>query len=412
MTSELETELDALAGELVEAQDRLLALYDLARTMRGFLEPEPLLEALVAEAMRLVGARAGAALLTREDQAPIVVASAGMPAESPALARLLGDRGQAASVEQRVTAAGRWLLVPVPLRAANRALLVLLRDAGTRFMTPDEKLAAAIAGHAGSHLDGVLLHQESLHQARMELEFDLARAVQLGLTPPLPVGYPGLDVYAESRPASIVGGDFYDFAAAPGDRLLCTLGDVAGHGIPAAMLVAMTRAAVRGAVRSAAGASPAGILERANADLQQDYGRLGLFATVLLSRLDAASGLLTVANAGHSPVIYRPAQGGARLVRADAPPLGVLDEWPGHDLDLRLESGDTLIAATDGFSEAENGRTGEMFGYDRLLRLAERTAGLRAAEIGRAFFAEVDDFSAGGTATDDQTLLVVCRGGS
>jgi sigma-B regulation protein RsbU (phosphoserine phosphatase) len=409
MTSALESELEALTGELVEVQDRLLALYDLARTMRGYLEPEPLLGALVAEAMRLVGARAGAAMQEREDQPPLVVASPGMPVEPSELGHLLNEHGRLTAVEQRVTEDGRWLLVPVPLRARTRALLVLLRDADTRFMTPDEKLAAAIAAHAGSHLDGVLLHQESLHQTRMELEFDLARAVQRGLTPPLPVGYAGLDIYAESRPASIVGGDFYDFVGTENGLLLCTLGDVAGHGIPAAMLVAMTRAAVRGAVRSATGAAPAGILERANADLQQDYGRLGLFATVLLSRLDPAAGLLTVGNAGHSPVIYRPAQGGARLVRADAPPLGVLDEWPGRDLDLRLEPGDILIAATDGFSEAENGRTGEMFGYDRLLGLAERTATLGATEIGVAFFAAIDDFSAGATATDDQTLLVIRR---
>jgi sigma-B regulation protein RsbU (phosphoserine phosphatase) len=340
-----------------------------------------------------------------------VSAAPGLRVQPRSLAHLVEDPGRAlTSIEQEATPAGRLLLVPVPLRATTRALLVLVRQASGRFMMPEEKLAVAIAAHAGSQLDSVLLYQESLRRTRLELEFDLARSVQRGLTPPLPAGYPGLDVYAESRPTSIVGGDFFDFVTTADDQLLCTIGDVAGKGIPAAMLVAMTRAALRGAARGSGGAAPARILERANADLLQDYGRLALFATVLLGRLDPAAGLLTVANAGHSPVIYRPAGGPARLIRSDAPPLGVLEEWPGGDLELRLDPGAMLIVATDGISEAENPTTGELYGYDRVVALAETTAGLTASGIAAAFFGAVDDFSAGvDSAADDQTLLVVRR---
>lgn len=408
-----EDELDALTAELVQVQDQLLAMYDLSRTIRGHMEPQSLLVALMSEAIRLVHAAGGFALLEEDGHPPVVARSEGVALERQLLQDLVrdpqGDGAWPSGLVQRVTPLGRLLLVPLSLREHARAVLGLLRPPDHRFMAPDEKLAAAIASQAAAQLDGVLLYQASLRRQRMELEFDLARSIQQGLTPPVPTQCVGLDVFAESRAASIVGGDFFDFVASREGPLLCTFGDVAGKGIPAAMLVAMTRASVRAAARAGRFREPARVLERANADLEQDYGRLSLFATVLLACFEAAEGVLTLANAGHSPVMYRPAGGAARLVRADAPPLGVLEHWDGGDLSLPLGPGDALVVATDGFSEAENARSGEMFGYDRLLALVDRTAGQPAAEVGATFFEAVDAFCAGATAGDDQTLLVVRR---
>jgi sigma-B regulation protein RsbU (phosphoserine phosphatase) len=114
---------------------------------------------------------------------------------------------------------------------------------------------------------------------------------------------------------------------------------------------------------------------------------------------------LVFANAGHSPVIYRPTRGRARFLQADECPLGVRPDWRGADSGLRFAPGDLLVAATDGFSEAYDERTGELFGYRRLLDFAERTAGLSAADIAAALFQATDDF--GGAAADDRTLVIV-----
>jgi len=408
--ADLHEELEAVTAELIEVQDQLLAMYDVARVMRGHREPEPLLAALVAEAVRLVRADGAFAVLPRAGHDPLVVLSPGFPIEPATAARLVEElASEPEAVRQQVSAAGRALLVPVALLDRRSAILGMVRTAGTRFDLPEEKLAAAVAAHAGAQLESVLAHQEELSRTRLELEFELARSVQVGLMPPQPVGYRGLDVLAEARPASMVGGDFFDFVARDDGALFCVLGDVAGHGIPAAMLVAMTRAAVRSAARGGDDSSPSAVLQRANGELFHDFSQLGLFATLFVTRVDPHGGRLAMANAGHSPVIYRPAGGEAHMLRAQSPPLGVLEHWRGTDTELPLGPEDLLVAATDGFSEAEDASTGELFGYDRLIGLADLAAGRRSAEVAASFFDATNRFSAGmeAGAGDDRTVLVV-----
>ena len=90
-----------------------------------------------------------------------------------------------------------------------------------------------------------------------------------------------------------------------------------------------------------------------------------------------------------------------------APPIGVLADWSDASRPLRLGRDDLLVAATDGFSEAEREDTGEMFGYDRLLDLTERSAGLSAAGVAGALFEATDEFSGAGDTGDDRTALVL-----
>lgn len=402
---DLSGELDALTAELVEVQDQLLALYDLARSLRGYLEPEPLLDALLASAVRLARAGGGFATLAGDSgRPPVMVATPGVDAELGATMAASGGMG----ARQMPMPAGRLLVVPIPLHEQATAVLGLFRLSGALFSAPEEKLVSAMAAQAGAQLEGVLLHQESLRRTRLNLEFELARRVQAGLTPEVPLGTPGLDVTAESRPASIVGGDFYDFTPT-GHGMVTLVGDVAGKGIPAAMLVGMTRAVIRASTRSAPRAGPAAVLRRANEDLYYDYSQLGQFATVLLASYDPIGRRLLVANAGHSPVIYRSARGRARLIRSSAPPLGVLPDWDGEDVELWLDRDDLLIAATDGFSDATN-PTGTLFGHERLLDLANEAEG-SAAAVARAFFRASDAFEAGSeTGPVDDRTIVVLRG--
>jgi phosphoserine phosphatase RsbU/P len=409
---DLEKDLDAVTAELVEVQDQLLAMYDLAGALRGYLEPDALLAVLISEAMRLVGTAGGFAALG--DAEGRVVTSPGLgvePADIMRLVELCGGGGTNVIVHS-APSVGRVMLVPIPLHDRPSAVLGLLRDLGSSFTAPEQKMMGAIAAYGGAQLEGVLLHQDSLRRTRFELEFELARSIQADLSPALPAGHPGVDVYAESRSAHVVGGDFFDFAVGDDDRLVCLLGDVAGKGIPAALLVAMTRAIMRTASREMVGSSPGIVLKHANADLYQDFSHLGRFATVLLACFEPTTGRIVAANAGHSPVVYRPAEGQARLVHANAVPIGVLPEWDAADSALRLAPGDLLVVATDGFSETEDPVTGELFGYDRLLELVDRVAAQDAAGIGAALFQATDAFSSGAEADDDKTVLILQGVGS
>jgi sigma-B regulation protein RsbU (phosphoserine phosphatase) len=408
---DLEKDLDAVTAELVEVQDQLLAMYDLAGALRGYLEPDALLAVLVSEAMRLVGTAGGFAALGDEEDRVVTSPHLGLdPAGIRMLVALPGDGTDV--IVRSVPSVGRVMLVSIPLHDRPSAVLGLLRDSASGFTAPEQKMMGAIAAYGGAQLEGVLLHQDSLRRTRFELEFELARSIQADLSPALPSGHPGVDVYAESRAAHVVGGDFFDFAVGDDDRLVCLLGDVAGKGIPAALLVAMTRAIMRAASREMAGSAPGIVLKHANADLYQDFSHLGRFATVLLACFEPTTGRVVAANAGHSPVVYRPAEGPARLVHANAVPIGVLPEWDATDSALRLAPGDLLVVATDGFSETEDPRTGELFGYDRLLELVDRVAAQDAAGIGAALFQATDAFSSGAEADDDKTVLILRGSGA
>jgi sigma-B regulation protein RsbU (phosphoserine phosphatase) len=155
------------------------------------------------------------------------------------------------------------------------------------------------------------------------------------------------------------------------------------------------------------GSAPATVLAQANDDLYQDFSLLSRFATVFLCCFEHASRRAIVANAGHSPVIYRPAGGRAALVYPTAVPLGVLKDWKTAEVALQLGPRDLLIAATDGFTEAEDPRTRELFGLDRLLALVDEMAERQATDIAAALFQATDAFGSWDEANDDRTVVVL-----
>jgi len=224
---ELERDLNAVTAELVDVQDQLLAVYNLAGALRGYLEQDPLLAALLGEAARLVGATGGFASLGDPDSQPVTLP--GLSLDTSEVRRLVQLCGSGTEVMvQRVPSIGRLMLVPMPVHDRPSAVLGLVRESAASFTAPEQKLMAAIAAYGGAQLEGVLLHQESLLKARVELEFELARSIQSDLSPAVPSGHPGVDVYAVSRPAHDVGGDFFDFTWGDDGRLVSMLGDVAG----------------------------------------------------------------------------------------------------------------------------------------------------------------------------------------
>jgi sigma-B regulation protein RsbU (phosphoserine phosphatase) len=274
------------------------------------------------------------------------------------------------------------------------------------FASPEIKLAHAIAEQAGSQIENVLLHEETVAQARLETEMVLARSVQKRLLPNRAPSVPGLVLHGRTVPALQVGGDFYDFITTPaqGTRL-CTfaVGDVSGKGLSAALVMAMTRTVLRS--KANGGASPAQVLDGANAELYDDFTEVAMFATAFVGQYNPNTQALCFANAGHSPVIYCPSGGPARLLEADGTALGVLPVSLCEDYALPFGPGELLIMGTDGFSEATNA-AGEMFGYERLLRLVESLADKPAEAILDALFAAIGSFAAGHLQEDDRTLVV------
>jgi sigma-B regulation protein RsbU (phosphoserine phosphatase) len=411
---QLENELQLMTADLVTSQDQQLALYRLTQTMRDHVTVEETLQALVAEAVRMVRAESGYAMFIpgAGQEALLVQQPAGLLHDEQAWR--LYWQGQSSERELQLSGASgaleapavlNLLHVPIRVRGTVMAGLGLLNRPGG-FDAPAIKLARAIADQASAQIERMLLYQEMFHQAKLRTEMELARRVQLELLPRSLPRVPGLDIYANSRPAYQVGGDFFDFICADGRPFVFSLGDVTGKGLSAALLMTMTRTAIHSKAQFMPCPTPEAVMRQSNEDLYNDFTRVGVFATAFVGQYAPASQRLTYANAGHAPVIYRPRDGEPVLLRADSTAIGILPVSHCRNQVLRMAPDDLLIVATDGFSDARDPDE-ELFGIDRLLELVERLHSGDARQIAAGLFDATDNFGNGQEQDDDQTLVVI-----
>jgi len=402
-----ERDLEQMAGQLVETQDLLLAMYDLTKATRSHLGVGEILRHLAREATRLVCVQ-GAVLCV----GPTMVQYPEDLIDEYAVnmyIRIAEQRGEDLLLSAPHSALPEGItnlcLMPIQIRGGIRGALGLINREGG-FTAPDLKLARAIAEQAGAHIEHAMLYQETLDQARLQTEMEVARRVQLQLLPHTRPRVSTLDIYAESRPALQVGGDFYDFVAKSDRSVMLILGDVSGKGVSAAMIMGMVRFAARSAARFLPDATPASILSRTNNDLYDDLTMLDSFTTAFVAQYDPDNGLMRYANAGHAPVIYRAPGGRAQMLEADGVPVGVLPISLSEDYTLAFPPGALLVITTDGFSEARD-HDGTMFGYERLIDIVDEFADQPAQVIAYGLYGAIDGFTAGHTQEDDQTLIVI-----
>jgi len=211
-------------------------------------------------------------------------------------------------------------------------------------------------------------------------------------------------VEAKSIPASAVGGDFYDFLSLDADRLIATIGDVSGKGVPAALFMAKLISDLRFAGQKLG--SPEAILSDVNLNLTTQTRR-GMFVSAQYLLLDAETGEARVSNGGHVPFLwYHRGTGEAEVVDLEGgPPLGILPDATYPETVLSLEHGDSLILLTDGLVECTN-ESGEAFGFPRLVEVVE-ASGRTVSLLVQAILRAVDAFTAEGRRHDDITLVQV-----
>ncbi|HVL14668.1 MAG TPA: SpoIIE family protein phosphatase, partial [Gemmata sp.] len=227
------------------------------------------------------------------------------------------------------------------------------RDRTQAFAPEDLGLLGVVASLAGVAIERVRLQAKAREQALAHSEIELAREVQLGFLPQALPAIDGYEFYAHYSPAMGVGGDFYDFIPLPGGRLAVVLGDVAGHGVSAALLVAKLSSAVRFCLLSEP--DPARAVTLLN-DQMIRGGAAGKFITVVVMVLDHDAHRLTVVNAGHTlPKIYSSATGTlADLIPVEKSDL-VIGVEPGYEYSattVSLDPGETVTAYTDGVTDA------------------------------------------------------------
>ncbi len=244
-----------------------------------------------------------------------------------------------------------------------------------------------------------------LAQQRLQQEVELAAQVQTSL---LPRGVPsleGFDFAATALPARYVSGDMYDFTRCGPETCHIVLADIAGKGIPAALLTSTARALMRAETEHED--SPATILSSVNTALYEDLAHAEVFITFLAARLDVRLGTLTYANAGHTETLWwQQANRTCRTLPATGLPLGIDADAPILEETLTLRPGDVLVFYSDGITEAANPHD-ELFGLDRLIAILSEHAHLPASELTQAIVEAVETFRAGAPLSDDLTLIVL-----
>jgi phosphoserine phosphatase RsbU/P len=409
-----ESDMNAMTSELLDTRDQLIALYNLTQKKWTSLDLDSTLEHL-AEAT---------ANLTRSEAAFVAIQLEQKPfqfATSPADAldwssvtnhveALKEKRSQYLIVEDVFVPFGspspQTVLLNFQVRGADTAVIGIRTCVSQSALSPVIKLLQTIAGYTGSRIENLLMVQESVELARLHAEMELARHVQSNLLPETTPIVPGINIWAVSRPASFVGGDFYDIVSVANRPLTFTVGDISGKGFPASIPMAMARILIRYHINEFPNASTKAILSSMNLQLYEDFNRLGIFATLFICQYNPQMGSLAYSNAGHSPVIYCPSQRSPYLIQADGIPIGLMTDSTYEDNSLLFEEGDVLVIGTDAFYEAFN-KQEQAYSLERLMELVKSLAHLQPDAIGEALLAAIENFQGDKAQDDDQTLIII-----
>ncbi len=248
---------------------------------------------------------------------------------------------------------------------------------------------------------------EEQHQILKE-SLTLAQQVQQRLLPKQPPRFPGFEIAGRSVYCDETGGDYFDYMILPEEKgkLSVVVGDVAGHGIASALLMATARALLR--MRISKSGSPAQVISDLNRFLSIDIQDTGQFMTLFYLVLDTMEPSMTWVRAGHDPALrYVPSQDSFELLKGEGLVLGVLDDWQYQEYKADMgEPGEIILIGTDGIWETRDNRR-RFFGKERFMDVIRKHKDKSAQEIIDACFQSVARFRTTLPVHDDITLVVI-----
>jgi sigma-B regulation protein RsbU (phosphoserine phosphatase) len=277
----------------------------------------------------------------------------------------------------------------------NAKLLEVLRKHVSAGRERREAVRRAAEKSEANRTIASVLHEQ-------EHEIAEARSIQQGFLPKEIPQVAGYEIASAWQSARMVGGDYFDVLPFDGDMLGLCIADVAGKGVPAALLMSNLQASVRGL--ASAGVSPDELCARLNALLCRNIAS-DRFITFFYAQLDAQGRTLRYANAGHNPPIVMHRDGSHHRLRDGGGVLGVFPHQQFVAGTARLEQGDRVVLFTDGVSEAGNVE-GEEFGEERLVSLLAENRRDSAQEIQKAILDTAAQFCRSNW-HDDATLLIL-----
>lgn len=238
---------------------------------------------------------------------------------------------------------------------------------------------------------------------RFESELNIARNIQFGM---VPKNFPDF-LHAILIPAKEVGGDLYDFAVR-NDTVYFAIGDVSGKGVPAALIMAITRNAF--GLISGLNLPVNEVMRRINNSIHENND-LDMFVTLFLGKLDLKTGHLQYCNAGHNPIVIVSPDGTSRYLKAKANlAVGLIQDFPYVGEEIEIEPESRFILYTDGVTEAET-QSKDQYGEDRLIEFANQTSKINDVKtVTENLLASVRQFTDGAEQNDDITIMIIDYG--
>ena len=341
----------------------------------------------------------------------IVYPATGIENETAGAKRIIGD---ATLMQVAITGAfGLFMLVVVGVlgvigaRAVTRPVKEL-DQAAQRLAGGDLEARAEVSagGELGRLADSFNAMVPRLRdQVQLRQSLAVAAEVHEHLLPDAAPTLEGFDIAGVSLPCDETGGDYFDYLALSEGRLGIAVGDVTGHGLPAALLMATARGLLRARADRAPTASD--LLDGVNRQLARD-ALAGRFMTLFYLVLTPGSRTLAWANAGHEgALVLDPESGAVNSLEGGGVPLGIDADWRYEDLDgATLPKGGVMVIATDGLWEARDA-DGTMFGRERLEEVLREQADLPASDLRDAVLDALHAFRGEEPLRDDVTLVVV-----
>jgi phosphoserine phosphatase RsbU/P len=300
-------------------------------------------------------------------------------------------------------------MIAVPLQTNDRVIGLIYVDSPhliREFSREDLNLLTVMANVAAIRIEHARLNEIEEAERAMAKDMQQAAIIQQRLLPEKAPKVAGLDIAGRTKACRTVGGDYYDYLVFPDGRIGVLVGDVAGKGMPASLLMSSLQARVQ-------------VLFEDGDDLARKIGRLNKavsancpdnrFITFFMGVIDPKTGELVYTNAGHNPPVVVRADGEFEtLTGAGGVILGILPLATYQEARTTLNPGDVLVLFSDGVTEAADPSDDE-YGEERLGALVARMKDRPSEEIVEAIHSTVAAFTQGAPAADDITVVVARR---
>ncbi|XJZ27006.1 PP2C family protein-serine/threonine phosphatase [Bacillota bacterium Lsc_1132] len=255
-------------------------------------------------------------------------------------------------------------------------------------------------------LDNAASDEHKIVDKTLEREIRLARNIQFQLLNAKAPKFEGAEASGYSLPARLIGGDYYDFYPLVNGKIRMVIGDVMGKGIPAAMLMILTRGAFRSAAESTQ--SPGETLTAINNALYEDLRNIKSFVTLFCADWNPKERTFTYANAGHyTPLLISEKRTSVeQLPKINGIMVGGLPNQMYKEESVHLEENDTIFFYTDGIIEAQN-KKGNQYKLERLTQTLLNSKNLTVGEIQQLVFDSLKQFTEGVPQKDDITMVIL-----